>query len=182
MTRRLLITTLVVGTMIDEIRATQLESFALAGALVLLVIAAFFRSLTVDALAFVPTALPVLVTLGAMGLAGVPLDVGSAMVAAVILGLAVDDAIHLLSAWRRRRLAGDASDRAIAAAGAPRPPPASPLNEGLPIYEFEIVSTRATRPRCAAACSPNGRAPRAHRASRFRAPGTRPEPRASAAA
>jgi predicted RND superfamily exporter protein len=46
---------------------------------------------------------PVEVTLGAMGLVGIPLDIGSAMVAAVVLGLSDDDAVHLVSAYRRGR-------------------------------------------------------------------------------
>jgi predicted RND superfamily exporter protein len=108
----------VVSRMIDEIRSTQLQSFALAGALVWLLVAVFFRSPGLACLALVPTALPVLATLGVMGLLGIALDVGSAMVAAVLLGLAVDDAIHLLSAWRRRRRAGE--DAAAAMAGAMR--------------------------------------------------------------
>ncbi len=36
-----------------------------------------------------------------MGWTGTPLDVGSSMVAAVVIGIAVDDAIHLLSQYRR---------------------------------------------------------------------------------
>jgi predicted RND superfamily exporter protein len=46
------------------------------------------------------------VTLGAMGLVGASLDVGSAMVAAVVIGIAVDDAIHLLAQYGRRRAEG----------------------------------------------------------------------------
>jgi predicted RND superfamily exporter protein len=105
-----------VAAMIDEIRRTQLASFAWAGVLVVALIAAFFRSAGLAALALVPTGLPVLLTLGAMGLAGIALDVGSAMVAAVVLGLSVDNAIHVLAAWRRRRLAGGEPVAAIAAA------------------------------------------------------------------
>ena len=105
-----------VGAMIDEIRRTQLVSFAVAGTLVLLLIALFFRSVGSALLALVPTGLPVLLTLGAMGWAGIALDVGSAMVAAVVLGLAVDNAIHLLSAYRARRGAGAAPEPAIAGA------------------------------------------------------------------
>jgi len=63
-----------------------------------------------------PTLLPVVVTLGAMGIAGVPLDVGSAMVAAVVLGVAVDDAIHLIAAYRRERAIGLRPGEATAAA------------------------------------------------------------------
>jgi predicted RND superfamily exporter protein len=55
-------------------------------------------------------------TLGTMGLAGASLDVGSAMVAAVVIGIAVDDAIHLLVQYRRHRAAGAGSRLAICGA------------------------------------------------------------------
>ena len=62
---REIVSTAVLGVMIDEIRSTQLESFALAVALVLALIAAFFRSARAAALALVPTALvPQRVTVG----------------------------------------------------------------------------------------------------------------------
>jgi len=106
----------VVQVMIDEIRITQLRSFALATVVIFLVVSAFLRSVRDGALAMIPTLLPILVTLGTMGALGVPLDVGSAMVAAVVLGIAVDDAIHILGAFRRFRASGRAPDDAVRAA------------------------------------------------------------------
>jgi predicted RND superfamily exporter protein len=103
----------VVSRMIDEIRITQIGSFGVALLLVGVLSAFCLRSLPLAALAMVPTALPVLWTLGAMGALGVPLDVGTAMVAAVVLGLGVDEALHLLSAYRTRREAGAPRDAAI---------------------------------------------------------------------
>lgn len=105
-----------VQEMIDEIRSTQLDSFVLAAVLVFLMLAMFFRNPVDVALATVPTLLPVLLTLGAMGAAGVALDVGSAMVATVVVGIAVDDAIHLLTHYRRRRREGLTVDDACRAA------------------------------------------------------------------
>ncbi|MDJ0785192.1 MAG: efflux RND transporter permease subunit [Myxococcota bacterium] len=102
-----------VTVMIEDIRATQLSSFAVAAGLILLLVMVFFRSATIGALALVPTALPVIGTLGAMGWLGLALDVGSAMVAAVVLGLAVDDAIHLLDAVDRRRKDGETLEQAL---------------------------------------------------------------------
>lgn len=101
-----------VATMIDELRATQLASFGIAALLVFVLTTVAFRSLSLGALAMLPTLLPVVWTLGVMGALGVALDVGSAMVAAVVLGLAVDDAVHFLAAWRRLRRAGVARDAA----------------------------------------------------------------------
>lgn len=105
-----------VAEMIDAIRRTQLASFAVAAGLILILIGLAFRSAPLAVMALVPTALPVVVTLGAMGWLGLALDVGSAMVAAVVLGLAVDDAIHLLDAYRRGRGRGEPPEAAMAAA------------------------------------------------------------------
>jgi predicted RND superfamily exporter protein len=92
--------------MIDEIRDTQIGSFGSALLLVGVLSALCLRSVPLALLALVPTTLPVLLTLGAMGVLGVPLDIGTAMVAAIVLGLGVDEALHLLSAYRRLRESG----------------------------------------------------------------------------
>ncbi len=105
----------VVSRMIDEIQHTQIGSFGSALLLVGALSALCLRSLPLALLALVPTTLPVLLTLGAMGALGVPLDVGTAMVAAVVLGLGVDEALHLLAAYRRRRAAGLARQEAVPA-------------------------------------------------------------------
>ncbi|MGH0032462.1 MAG: efflux RND transporter permease subunit [Myxococcota bacterium] len=106
----------VVNDMVEAIRATQLQSFATALVAVWLLLAASLGSLRWALLAMVPTALPVVITLGAMGLLGLPLDVGSAMVGAVVLGVAVDDTIHVLERFRLHRGAGAAGPDAIARA------------------------------------------------------------------
>jgi len=103
----------VVGAMIDELRTTQLWSFSLAAFVIFVVVTLFFRSPVLGVIAVVPTALPDLITVGIMGLAGMPLDVGSAMVAAVVLGVAVDDAIHVLAVEREGRARGLAPEAAI---------------------------------------------------------------------
>ncbi len=105
----------VVSRMIDEIRDTQIGSFGSALVLVGILAAFCLRSIPLAALAMIPTLLPVLLTLGAMGALAVPLDVGTAMVAAVVLGLGVDEALHLLSAYQRLR-EGLARELAIEAA------------------------------------------------------------------
>jgi uncharacterized protein len=98
----------VVRDMVDEIQRTQLSSFASAAGVVLVLSALFLRSLSLGLLALIPTVLPVVVTLGAMGHLGRPLDIGGAMVAAIVVGIAVDDSLHLLTQYARRRSAGEA--------------------------------------------------------------------------
>jgi hypothetical protein len=102
-----------VRDMLEAIQSSQRSSFLQAWATVALLVALFYRSLRLGLLVMVPTLFPVLATLGAMGLAGIPLDPGSAMVAAVVLGISDDDAIHLLTQYRLRRSAGEAVGAAI---------------------------------------------------------------------
>ncbi|MCZ6782102.1 MAG: MMPL family transporter [Proteobacteria bacterium] len=92
--------------MVEEVQRTQLRSFATATLVVSVLIAIFLRSAWWGLLATLPNLLPVIVCLGAMGLWGIYLDIGTAMVAAVVLGIAVDDTVHLLSQYRRRIDAG----------------------------------------------------------------------------
>lgn len=96
----------VVSRMIDEIRNTQIGSFASALVMVWVLSAFCLRSLPLAFVAMIPTTVPVLITLGAMGFLQIPLDMGTTMVASVLLGLGVDEALHLLSGYQRLRQAG----------------------------------------------------------------------------
>lgn len=87
---------------VTEIETTQLRSFATAFALVFVLVVVFLRSGTLGAIAMAPALLPVVVTLGFMGFTGLSLDVGRVMVAAIVIGIAVDDSVHLLSQYHRR--------------------------------------------------------------------------------
>ena len=63
-----------------------------------------------------PLLLPVVVVLGTMGGLGMSRDVARAMIAAVVIGIGVDDAIHVLAYYKKRREAGDNSHEAMRAA------------------------------------------------------------------
>jgi len=106
-------TLVIVSRMIDEIRDTQLGSFSSALAMVAVLTAVCLRSLRLALLAMIPTTVPVLLTLGAMGALHIPLDMATAMVASVLLGLGVDEALHLLSGYQRHRRAGLARESAM---------------------------------------------------------------------
>jgi predicted RND superfamily exporter protein len=92
--------------MVQEIHGTQLSSFASAGVAVFLLISLYLRSLRWGFLAMLPNLLPIVVTLGVMGLLGIHLDMGTAMVAAVVLGISDDDTVHVLTTFGKHRRAG----------------------------------------------------------------------------
>lgn len=77
--------------------------------------AVLFRSLRMTLIAFLPNAFPVLVVLGWMGAFGVPLNSGSAMVTTVALGVALNDTVHFVMHYHRRRLGGATTEQALSA-------------------------------------------------------------------
>lgn len=92
---------------------TQVRSFGLAFLSVFLCIFIGLRSWRMTAVSFLPNLMPVLCTFGVMALWQVTLDPATVMVASVGLGIAVDNAIHMLSAYQRYRRAGASIEHAV---------------------------------------------------------------------
>jgi predicted RND superfamily exporter protein len=82
------------------------SSFGLALLVIVGMIALIFRSLRAAALSLIPNVLPVLLTLGLMGWVGIPLNVATMTIAAVVFGLVVDDTIHLFRHYVDARCEG----------------------------------------------------------------------------
>jgi predicted RND superfamily exporter protein len=80
----------------NQLVVTLLKSFALSLCAVMGSTCLLFRSVRVLVPAFIPNILPVIWGAGLMGLLGIDLSTGTTMVAAVLIGLAVDDTIHYL--------------------------------------------------------------------------------------
>ena len=59
-----------------------------------------FRSLKIAVIAMVPNVLPVLLVLGIMGWLNIPLDMMTITIAAISLGIAVDDTIHYIHRFK----------------------------------------------------------------------------------
>jgi predicted RND superfamily exporter protein len=81
--------------------AAQRDSLAAAALAVLAVLSLVLRSVRMAGITVMCNLLPMVLVLGVMGVAGVTLDSITVMVGAVALGVAVDDAIHLLL-WLRK--------------------------------------------------------------------------------
>ncbi len=113
----------VFGAMVEGLHSTQTRSFAGAVVLISLLVGLGLRSAAAALWVMIPTVLPIGVTLGAMGLVGVALDTGTSMIAAIVLGIAVDDSVHLVSHYQRTRRSGapqaDAMRSALSTVGRP---------------------------------------------------------------
>ena len=92
----------------DLIVNAQLWSMALSLVLVFLIVAFTFKSAVAGLFGVVPLTLTLLVNFGVMGFFGIKLDISTAMVASIAIGIGIDYSIHFLSAYHReRRLTDD---------------------------------------------------------------------------
>jgi len=92
---------------------TQRQSFTLAFFCIFLCILLGLRSWRMTLTSFLPNLMPIWVTYGLMGWTGLPLNPATVMVASVALGIAVDDAIHLLNAYQVLRRMGKVPEDAV---------------------------------------------------------------------
>ncbi len=60
-----------------------------------------FWSFKAGLLSLVPNVFPIIVNFGLMGILNIPLNVGTAMVADIAIGIAVDDTIHFMTRYNR---------------------------------------------------------------------------------
>jgi hypothetical protein len=99
--------------LIESLLRDQLISFVIAAVGIGTMMAIAFRSFTIGLIALVPNVFPIVLVLGTMGWVGVPINIASAMIASVSMGLTVDNSVHYLSAYRRVRRTGASINDAI---------------------------------------------------------------------
>ncbi|MCB9899290.1 MAG: MMPL family transporter [Planctomycetes bacterium] len=87
--------------------ASQLESLGLCALSVFLTLCVLWRSPKLALLVMLCNLPALCAVLAVIGYAGIPLNSITVMVSAIVLGIAVDDAIHLLSFWKHERAAFD---------------------------------------------------------------------------
>lgn len=89
------------------------QSFSIALLVISVCFIFIFRSFKYGILSMVPSILPILIVGGAVGLLGIPLDLGTMVVGAMTMGIAVDDAIHVVNRYLLAKREGDSTDSAI---------------------------------------------------------------------
>ncbi|MGH7897271.1 MAG: cyclic nucleotide-binding domain-containing protein, partial [Candidatus Binatia bacterium] len=87
---------LLTGTASDIV-AGQIHSLSVALLIIFIVMSAMFLSVKVGFLAILPNVLPILIFFGVMGWAGIYLNLGTSLIAAIALGIAVDSTIHYMA-------------------------------------------------------------------------------------
>lgn len=99
--------------LIDYIGRSQVLSFALAFFLIFLSTGILFRSWFLYAVTVIPNIVPIMMTLGIMGASGIDLDIATVTIAALTIGLSVDNTIQYLHAYRKKIWEGASRNEAV---------------------------------------------------------------------
>lgn len=86
--------------MADYIVSGQLQSLLLSLVFIALIVTLLFRKFTAGLLALIPMSLAVIVCFGIMGWCRISLDIVTSIIAAITIGIGVDDTIHVLNTYR----------------------------------------------------------------------------------
>ena len=81
----------------SDIVTGQIESLSLALGVIFVVMALMFLSIKVGFLVILPNVLPIVIFFGVMGWLGILLNIGTSLIAAIALGIAVDSTIHYMA-------------------------------------------------------------------------------------
>ena len=99
----------------------QLLSFMVACCGILVCMTIAFRSFRIGLISLFPNIFPVAIVMGFLGWMGTPVNIGTAMIASVSMGLTVDSTIHYITAFERARKTHSVTEALqIAHAGAGR--------------------------------------------------------------
>ncbi len=82
-------------------------SFVLAFGIIALLMALLFANTRMIILSIIPNIIPLLITAGIMGFAGIPLKPSTAIVFSIAFGISVDFAIHFLAKYRQELFANN---------------------------------------------------------------------------
>jgi predicted RND superfamily exporter protein len=85
----------------DAVAVSQAESLAIALSSIYLMTVVLFRSFLTGLLALIPNLLPIACYFGFLGWTGITLDITTSLVASAALGLAVDNAVHMIRRYRQ---------------------------------------------------------------------------------
>jgi len=91
----------------------QLVSFALAAVGISLMMMVAFHSVRIGLISLIPNLFPIVLVIGTMGWIGLPINIATAMIASVSMGLTVDSSIHYISGYRRARKRGSDVTQAL---------------------------------------------------------------------
>ena len=98
---------------IDSLVKGQIYSLSVAALIIMVIMFFVLKSISMGWLSVIPNLFPIIINLGIMGLFSIPLNTATALIAAVAIGIAVDDTIHFLSDLKYRLSRGEEIQKAL---------------------------------------------------------------------
>ncbi len=108
-------TTVLVNRAAHSIAKAQIQGIGFVTIVIFSIMSLLFMQMKAGLLSLLPNLFPVVMLFGTMSLLGVPLDVGTAMIAAIAIGIAVDDTIHFMADYQKEMRELQDQDAAMAA-------------------------------------------------------------------
>lgn len=103
------------NNMLQNLLSSQVDTFGLTVAILFVIFCFVFRSIKLATIAIVSNLIPLCTLFGVMGFFGIPLDVMSITIAAISIGIGVDDIIHYIHRFKEELLTKDVFESVKAA-------------------------------------------------------------------
>ncbi|NIN36900.1 MAG: MMPL family transporter [Gammaproteobacteria bacterium] len=88
------------NNMLQSLFSSQIETLGVVMAGIALMLLLLFRSISLAVIGIIPNLLAATIILGLMGILGIPLDMMTITIAAITIGIAVDNSIHYIYRFR----------------------------------------------------------------------------------
>jgi predicted RND superfamily exporter protein len=88
------------NNMLQSLYKSQIMTIGVVFLAILVMFAVLFKSISLAVLAIIPNMLAAAMVLGLMGIASIPLDIMTITIAAICIGIAVDDTIHYVHRFK----------------------------------------------------------------------------------
>ena len=92
------------NNLLQSLFASQIQTIFTVFTIIFVLFLIVFRSISIALIAVIPNILPSLIILGVMGFAGIPLDIMTITIAAIAIGIGIDNAIHYISRFKAELL------------------------------------------------------------------------------
>ncbi|WP_291938370.1 MMPL family transporter [Campylobacter sp.] len=89
------------NNMLQSLMSSQIDTLGITVLVLFVLFVIIFRSLSYALIAIVVNLIPLCACFGIMGVAGIPLDIMSITIAAISIGIGVDDVIHYIYRYKR---------------------------------------------------------------------------------
>ncbi len=86
----------------DQLAQDQAYSVSLILVFIFIILSILFVRIKAGLLALIPNSIPILFLFGTMGWVGIPLNMGTSLIAVCAIGIAVDDTIHLFTRYYKQ--------------------------------------------------------------------------------